>query len=438
MSVSLGSTCGYRNAMLPALVGTVLFLVVVAATIGRPRGIPEWASALAGAAVALALGLVGVEEAVRAVAADWNVLAFFVGMTGLAAVAERSGFFGRAAELAERLAAGSGRRLLLAVLGLGVVISAFLSNDATALILTPVVYGLVVSLGIDALPYVLACTFIADAASLILPVSNPVNLLVLDGLGLSLPRYMLAIEPAALAAAGLTAAALALLFRRGVPARIASTTALRRAETPVARTPRVWAGLAVVALAFVAGGLLGAPLGIVACAGFAFLLALEASALGRLHRRPLDGVSWPILGYVGGMVVLVAVLERLGVVERVVGSVLGWAGESPALAAISSSVLAAAGSNLVNNVPMTLIMVSGIEGAHLSGPVREAAAYGTIIGADLGPNLTTVGSLATVLWLLILRERGLEVRPATYLRIGLLVTPPVLVVSTLLMVAMLR
>ena len=176
--------------MLQALLGTVLFLVVVVATIARPRGVPEWASALSGAAIAVALGFVGAADAIRAVAADWNVLAFFVGMTGLAAVAERSGFFERAAELASQLADGSGRRLLAAVIGLGVVISAFLSNDATALILTPVVYGLVVTLGIDALPYVLACTFMADAASMILPVSNPVNLLVLDGLGLSLPRYL--------------------------------------------------------------------------------------------------------------------------------------------------------------------------------------------------------------------------------------------------------
>ena len=307
-------------------------------------------------------------------------------MTGLAAVAERSGFFERAAELASQLADGSGRRLLAAVIGLGVVISAFLSNDATALILTPVVYGLVVTLGIDALPYVLACTFMADAASMILPVSNPVNLLVLDGLGLSLPRYLRSIEPAALAAAALTGFALIWIFRR-LPRRLPR----REPERVGRRTPRVWAGLAIIAIAFVVGGLVGAPLGVVACAGFVVLLALEASALGRIDRRPLEGVSWQILGYVGGMVVLVAALEHLGVVSRVVGSVLSWAAGSPQVAGIAASLLAAIGSNLVNNVPMALVMVSGIQGAHLVGASREAAAYGTIIGADLGPNLTTVG-----------------------------------------------
>jgi arsenical pump membrane protein len=420
--------------MLQALIGTVLFLIVVAATITRPRGVPEWAWALGGAGAVVVLGFVGVLDAVKAVAADWNVLAFFVGMTGLAAVAERSGFFERAAGLAARLARRSGLRLLVAVIGLGIVITAFLSNDATALILTPVVYGLVVSLGIDAMPYVLACTFIADGASLVLPVSNPVNLLVLDGLGLSLSRYLEAVEPAAIASAALTGLALVVLSRRSVPKWLPA----RIPEPLDPGIPRVWAGLAAVAVAFVVGGLLGAPLGIVACAGFALLLALEASALGRPHARPLDGVSWPILGYVAGMVVLVAALERLGVVSRVVGSVLGWAGGSAPLAAIASSLLAATGSNLVNNVPMTLVMISGIQGAHLAGPVREAAAYGAIIGADLGPNLTTVGSLATVLWLLILRERGLEVRAADYLRIGLVATPPILIASTLLMVMMVR
>ena len=231
------------------LLASLVFLAVVALTIARPRGLPEWIAALGGAAVALLLGVVGPGEAIDAVAANANVLAFFVGMTGLAAVAERSGLFERAADLALQLSRRSGRRLLLTILGLGTLISAVLSNDATALILTPVIYGLVVGLGLDALPYVLACTFIADAASLILPVSNPVNLLVLDGLQLPFADYLRAIEPAALASAGLTILALYWLFRRRVPATLRDEPLV-----PVLHpNPRVWAGLGIIAIAFVGG-----------------------------------------------------------------------------------------------------------------------------------------------------------------------------------------
>ena len=408
-----------------------LFVTVVALTITRPRGLPEWATATVGAVVAVALGLVGASAAANAVIGDANVLAFFVGMTGLAAVAERSGFFEQTGAFALRAARGSGRRLLLAVLGLGSAIAAILSNDATVLILTPVVYSLVVGLGVDALPYVLACTFIADAASLLLPVSNPVNVIILDGVGIPVADYLGAVGPAAIVAVILTIAGLMWLFRRRVPKR------LRRGEPTLERRPLppVWFALAIVAVAFVGGGLAGAPLGLVACVGFGLLLAVEGLATRWAQRRPLEGVSWAILGYVAGMAVLVRALEEQGVVHSIVGAALDAGRHSAAATAVISATVAAVGSNLVNNVPMALVMVSAIDGAHLTEPVRQAATFGSIVGADLGPNLTTVGSLATVLWLLILRDRGMDIRPGDYLRVGLLITPPILVAATGVLVA---
>jgi len=411
------------------VLGTAIFLLTVLAVITRPRGIPEWASALAGAAVAILLGLIPAPAAIGAIRANWNVLAFFVGITGLAAVADRSGFFERVGRLALVLAAGSGRRLLVAVLLLGAVITTFLSNDATALILTPVVYGLVVGLGIEALPYVLACTFIADTASLMLPISNPANLLVSDAFDLPLDSYVGALGLASVVAVMLNVVLFLWIFRRSVPRRIRGP----REVAAVSELRLVWAGLTVVAAAFVIGGLAHLPLGIVACVGFVLLLVLEAIGRRAPYRRPLEGVSWPVLGFVSGMVVLVAALEQLGVVDRLVASGLSATRGSPILSGATASAMAAVGSNLVNNIPMTLLMIAGIQSAGLHGATRDAAAFGTIIGADLGPNLTTVGSLATVLWLVILRRRGLDVRPWDYMRVGLLVTPPILVAATLTM-----
>lgn len=412
--------------------GTAIFVVAVVAVITRPRGVPEWAVAMAAGLLVIVVGLIPWSDALQAVAADWNVLAFFVGITGIAAVADRSGFFEAVGRLALRLAGGSGRRLLVAVLLLGALITTFLSNDATALILTPVVYAVVVGLGIEALPYVLACTFIADTASLLLPISNPVNLLVGDAFDISLAAHVGALGLAGAVAIALTVGAFGWLFRRSLPRRLP----LGRQPAQVPEVRAVWIGLAVMALAFVAAGLGRLPLGLVACAGFALLLLIEAVVRGSPYRRPLEGVSWAILGFVSGMVVLVATLERLGVVDRLVADALRAASGSPVAAGVVASGLAAIGSNLVNNIPMALLMIAGINSAGLHGATRDAAAFGTIIGADLGPNLTTVGSLATVLWLLILRQRGLEVRTWQYVRLGLLVTPPIVVITTLVMLLM--
>lgn len=163
-----------------APLATVIFLVTIGLVIARPRGLTEARAALLGAGVMVVAGLVPPGAAASNVVGHWNVLLFFVGLTGAAAVAERSGLFDAVAGTSARLSGGRPRRLLVAVVMAGAIVAALLSNDAAALLLTPVVYVLVARFGLEPLPYVLACTFVADAASLALPVSNPVNVIVSD------------------------------------------------------------------------------------------------------------------------------------------------------------------------------------------------------------------------------------------------------------------
>jgi arsenical pump membrane protein len=168
-----------------APLAAVIFVVTIGLVIARPKRMTEATAALLGAAAMVLGGLVSPSGAASDVAGHWNVLLFFVGLTGAAAVAERSGLFEALAGTSARLSAGSPRRLLAAVVAAGAVVAALLSNDAAALVLTPVVYVLVARFGLSPLPYVLACTFVADAASIALPVSNPVNVIVSDRLGVS-------------------------------------------------------------------------------------------------------------------------------------------------------------------------------------------------------------------------------------------------------------
>jgi arsenical pump membrane protein len=410
----------------------------------RPGRLNEAAAALAGAAAMLLLGIVSPGQAANVLAGNWDVFGFFLGLMAMAALAERSGFFDWSAVMAARLAGGSDRRLFLNVLLLGAGISTLFSNDATALILTPIVYALVTRLRVAALPFMFACTFIADTASFVLPVSNPINILVLANFRLGLLDFLRLLLLPSLVAIGLNIGLFLLFFRRSLGGHFdaqrlgAPAKAIRHA----AYFRYVWVVLALVALGYIIAAALRAPLSPVALAGAAALLA------GALRWRVvgLSGVareiSWPIFGFVGGMFVVVRGVEQVGAAEafarwlRDLASLGAGAHTGPSTlgAVLVATFGAALGANLINNVPMALVMTTAIHHFHAVSPTaRLGLIGGTIFGCDLGPNVTTVGSLATMLWLLLLRRRGLEVSSRDYFKVGIVVAPIMLLAGALAM-----
>lgn len=209
-----------QSPLIPAAaLAATIFLVTIVLVIARPWRLSEASAAALGAVGMVLTGLVSPSGAVSDVAGHWNVLLFFVGLTGAAAVAERSGLFEALAGTSARVSGGSPRRLLAAVVGVGAIVAALLSNDAAALVLTPVVYVLVARFGLAPLPYVLACTFVADAASIALPVSNPVNVIVSDRLGVSAASLVPVLLPAAVASVVALLGCLFVVYRRQLPAR---------------------------------------------------------------------------------------------------------------------------------------------------------------------------------------------------------------------------
>jgi arsenical pump membrane protein len=398
----------------------------------RPRRVPEAASALGGGLLMIAIGAVGPAEAAGLLLGSWNVFLFLLGLMLVSTLADLAGVFDWLAVGVARLAGGSARRLLCGVFGLGVALTAILSNDATALILTPVVYALVTRLGLPARPYVYTCTFIADTASFLLPVSNPINILMLEAFPLGLAGFLRHLLPAALVAIGLNLAAFLWLFRADLRAGYEPGRVGLPAET-VKRVGlfRYAAGcLVVLGLAYLAAAARQWPLSLVALGGALALLAGATRCgcldLGRLGRE----VSWPIFGFVAGLFVLVRGAENVGLAEALGRLIVALAGADQLRAALVGVVGAALGANLVNNVPAALVLIAAL-GRAPDPAVRDTLVYGTLVGADLGPNLTTVGSLATMLWLLLLRRRGLEVSSLEYFKIGALVTPPMLLLSAL-------
>ncbi len=418
----------------------LIFLGTLGLIMARPKGLSEALSALIGAFMMLALGRIQLIEALGVLGEKWDVFLFFLGLMIIAAIADSARFFDWTAAMAVKFAKGSGVRLFLNVFLLGALISTFLSNDATALILTPVVYTLTTRLKLNPLPFMFACTFIADTASFTLPVSNPINILITGSFpeAQSLGAFWKHLLAASLVAIFLNTALFVVIFKRQLPANFN----LAGFETPRAVIEAGGSGffhfvtgcLGLIATGYVLASLFKLPLSLVA-AGGAFLLLAGAAFFHKLSWPRLGReISWSIFFFIGAMFIVVKAIENIGLTREMGHLFTAAAGNSPFLAVMVGTFGTALGTNLINNVPMALVMTSALQQAGtmaVSPEVHNGLLYATIMGADLGPNLTTVGSLATVLWLLILRRKGLEVSPLQYFKLGILVTPLMLLAGAL-------
>ncbi len=400
---------------------------IVAATLAliliRPRGISEAWIAAAGALMMIAAGPLTARDMLPVLKETADILAFLAGMMVLTVIVEGAGLFAFLAEGCARLARGSGVALLCLVFALGTTVTALLSLDVTVIVLTPIIYAVTVRRRLNALPFMFACTFVANTSSLLLPISNLTNLLLYHELRLSFTAFVARMWLPNLAAVVANLLIFLWLFRSQLPRRF-ETEAL----SPLPQ-PDWWFGLASMVLAGTLAGLIvlgvqGQPLAPAAAAG-AILLFTVGWLTGRASPRTvLHEVSWPVLVFVVGMLLVVRGFER------------GWLDHlavhpphDARWALVAGAVGTAIGSNIVNNVPMALLAIPLIERA--SGPARQALAFGVLAGANIGPTLTTYGSLATMLWLALIRKRGLDVSTRAYVRVGVITMPVVLLAALL-------
>lgn len=387
------------------LLVAAVFGLTIAALYFRPLGAHDWQIAGIGGVVAWAVSPLGLHDGVATLADSWNILAFFLGLMLLAAAADASGLYTRAAALIARWSP------VVIVLLLGTVITAILSNDATPLVLTPAVF-LAAKRGFDARAAAFAVTFTADGASLLLPVSNPVNLLFYDRLDLSLGRYALEIFPAA--AAGMLVLGTVVAWR-------SARTAPTAPSSPRAANPRalstygrwVVVTLPLLTAAYVAAALAGWPLGSVTLTA-GLLLTIVGLVLGESSLHHLRAhVSPGLFVFVAGLLILVEAASSVGLFDGV-GDALGWLAERPGLVAVlGAAAIGALLSNVLNNWPAALLLSAAIVAT--PGQPHELTA-GALIGCTIGANLTMLGSLSTVFWMTLGRPRGLMVTPAGYAR----------------------
>jgi arsenical pump membrane protein len=401
----------------------IISLISIAGVILRPFKVTEVVWAVAGALLLVLLQLISPAEAWTGIHKGTDVYLFLFGMMLLAEVAREERLFDWLAAKAVVLARGSARRLFGLTYLVGIVVTVFLSNDATAVVLTPAVAAAVRAAKVrNPLPFLLICAFIANAASFVLPISNPANLVIygssIPSLRHWIPRYLLS----SLLSVGVT---YLLLYR----------TQRRELETPLEQTitlpvlsstgrSAAW-GIGITAIVLLASSAWDIPLGLptaitgVLTSGFVLFRARKTPV------RIARGISWSVLPLVAGLFVIVEALNKTGLI-RVLEQFLEHAVTRDAVGATwGSGIGIALISNLMNNLPSGLIAADALQAAHVPEMVRSAV----LIGVDVGPNLSVTGSLATILWLVALRREGQTVSAWTFLKLGAIIMLPALLAA---------
>ncbi len=402
----------------PLILGATLALILT-----RPRGIPEsWVAAL-GAVVTVLFGIVSIRGVAAVLAETAGALLFLLGMMVLTILVEQAGVFDRVAEVFVRLSRGSGVLLFCGLFILGALVTIFLSLDSTIIMLTPVIYSLVSRRRFDALPFMFACTFVANTSSLALPISNLTNLLVYSQLQIRFGDFAARMWLPTLVAVGVNLAVFLWVFRGRLPGRfeIESSERLTKIDSRFVISS-IFLALTLAAVLLL--GLADLPLAWASLTGGLGLLGV-AVWRREIHLSTVLGeISWSLFVFVIGMFVIVRGIEQswLATVKLTLPS-------DPTSSLLMAMFAGTLGSNITNNVPLVILAVPVL--SHLSGATQKMAAFGLLLGANIGPALTTYGSLATMLWLTLVRRRGIDISNIEYMKVGLLTVPPVLAAATL-------
>lgn len=416
------------------LTALLIFIATLTLVIWQPRGLGIGWSASLGAVAALLAGVVQPGDIPVVWHIVWNATATFIAIIVISLLLDEAGFFEWAALHVARWGQGNGWRLFALFVLLGAAVSALFANDGAALILTPIVISMLLALGFSAaatLAFVMAAGFIADTASLPLVVSNLVNIVSADFFNISFNRYASVMVWVNLAAVAASLGMLMLYFRRSIPACY-DMAHVKPPQSAIRDSATFKAGWVVLALLLV--GFFGLePLGVPVSATAAACALLLLGVAGRGHqistRKVMCGAPWQIVIFSLGMYLVVYGLRNAGLTGEVASLLNLFAQGGVWGAAFATGFLAALLSSVMNNLPAVLVGALSIDASQATGAVKEAMVYANVIGSDLGPKITPIGSLATLLWLHVLARKGIKIGWGYYFKVGVVLTVPVLSVA---------